>query len=261
MNYVKCGWWMLVAAMMLAPDPRTAAQEKQGQGQSKDLPSAETVINGFVKAMGGESAFEKISSQKATGTFSMPSQGFEGQMEIFTAQPSKLLIHINLPSIGKMSTGYNGEVAWMSNPATGPMLLEGAMAEQIAAEADFDSVLHKPGNYKSMEVTGITDFAGHRAYELAIVKKNGKEQKEYFDAETYLWRGFVGAQDTPFGSVTVTNVFDEYKQFGSIKVPTQITQDLGAVKQVMTLNEVKFNSVDESVFELPAQIKALLEKE
>jgi hypothetical protein len=231
-------------------------QEPIGTGDS-DLPSAQSVIQKFVAAIGGKEEFLKLSSQHLKGAYSMPAQGISGGLEVLAAKPNKLLITIEMGDLGKVSSGFNGEVAWMVSPATGPMLLEGAQMEQIKEQADFYSILHDPKDFKSMETVRKTNYAGKEAYELRLVRKDGREVTEYYDVESGLELGFSQKQDSPLGSMVVTNTVGEYKQFGTVRLPTRIAQVMGPIEQVMTVTSVEFNTVDDSVFKTPPEIKAL----
>jgi hypothetical protein len=231
-----------------------AQAQPNAQGNS---PSAQEVVDRFIKSIGGREAFLKLESQHAKGRFEMPEQGISGPLEVFSAKPDNLLVKITLGPIGEISTGFNGEVAWLMNAATGPMLLEGKQREQIKEQADFYAVLRDPENYTSMENLGKTQFEGKETYELKLVKKSGQELTEYFDVETGLLAGFKARQETELGPMLVTNLVNEYKQFGDVRVPTKMIQKIGPIEQVMTINSVEFNKVDPKVFELPPEIKAL----
>src|SRR3954467_2606447 len=78
----------LIAAVALpaayaAPDSALSASEKAPPAETKPLPSPGEVLERYAKAIGGEEAFKKHTSQHATGTVQMPAQGITGKMEIF----------------------------------------------------------------------------------------------------------------------------------------------------------------------------------
>jgi hypothetical protein len=53
-------------------------------------------------------------------------------------------------------------------------------------------------------------------------------------------------------------VHSDYKKFGDLLLPTTMKQTAMGVQQVLTITAVEFDNVPPSMFEPPAQIKALL---
>jgi hypothetical protein len=228
--------------------------------QESKLPPAREIIAKHIEAIGGKEAFKKIDSQRMEGKFEMPAQGLSGKLTAYGKRPDKLFIKITLPGVGDMLQGYDGEVAWAMNLATGPMLLEGTMLEQVKEQAQFDSMLHEEQDFKEMETVEVTEFGGKQCYKLRLVRQSGREVIEYYDRKSGLLVGTTEAQETPLGLVTVTSVAEEYKRFGALLFATKLTQKLGPITQVITISEIEFNKVDDSVFELPEEIKALAKK-
>jgi hypothetical protein len=52
----------------------------------------------------------------------------------------------------------------------------------------------------------------------------------------------------------------DYKDVKGLKIPTNLTQSMGPMEQIMSFSELKVDEVDPSVFDLPAEIKALTEE-
>lgn len=223
-------------------------------------PAAREIMDRFVREIGGAEAFKKIESQHMKGKFEMGGQGITGNLEVFAKRPDKLLIKINMPGVGDLLQGFDGEVGWSLNPVTGPMVLEGKMLAQLKEQARFDAVLHAEGDLKSAKVEGITPFEGKDAYKVKVVRKSGQEAVEYYDVKSGLLVGSSEIQETPLGSIAATGMVSDYKKFGDVLFATRLTQKMGPLAQVMSFDSVEFNTVDDAVFELPEQIKALIKK-
>lgn len=222
-------------------------------------PSAVDVLKRFSKAIGGEEAFQKHTSQHATGTVEMRGQNLKGKMEVFAARPDKLKMIVSMEGIGTITTAFDGTNGWLVNPLIGPMLLEGKMLDQVKSEADFDHTLHNPEDYKTIELQGKETFNGELCYKLHLVHKSGFDSIEYFSVKTGLQKGFIATQDSPFGPVKATTQVSDYKHFGDLYVPSKMTQSVSGVETVMTITEMEFDNVAKDTFDPPAAIKALLE--
>jgi hypothetical protein len=269
-----CFWrFTIILSFSLAIHPAFAQDKKEKAAVSsvedkkaekpapKDLPPAQEVINRFLKEMGGKETYENHKSQHAKGTVEMPGQQIKGSLELFAAQPNKMLVKIDLPGAGPVTTGYDGKVGFMVNPLIGPMLLEGKMLEQVASQADFDHILHPMEDYKSMETLDLVPFEGQECYKLKLVDKSGMETVEYFSKKTGLQAGLSMKQESPLGAMNVTTAVSDYKKFGDITMPARISQKIAGMEQVMTFESVEWDTVKDDVFELPKEVKALLEKQ
>jgi hypothetical protein len=141
---------------------------------------------------------------------------------------------------------------------TGPMVVTGEELEQKKFDADFNAMLNVASRYESMKTVEQTTFEGRPVYKVELTRKGGGIDTEYYDVETGLKAGSVLERKNPMGTISVTTALSDYKKFGAIMQPTTLTQSLMGAKIVMTVTSVEANSVDPSVFELPAEIKAIV---
>jgi hypothetical protein len=180
-------------------------------------------------------------------------------MEMFGAAPNRLFTIMDMPGVGQVRTGYDGEVAWTINPMMGPMLIEGATLRQLKQQADFYSVLFPERYVDTFEPVTSKDFEGKVCYEVRVVTKWGEEYLEYYDVATGLQAGSVRTQESPMGPIEATTVVSEYGRFGAIMVPTKVVQRAMGMIQVMTIVSIQYDTVPDSVFVTPPEIKALVE--
>jgi outer membrane lipoprotein-sorting protein len=222
------------------------------------LPPARSVIERYVKEVGGAEVFAKHASRRAKGRISMPAQGVEGEMELLAARPDLMRVRMTIEGVGEIQSGYDGKVGWSVNPLTGPMLLEGKALQQTKADADFDAVLHSERVFTSLETVERTTFEGRPAYKLRAVRTTGDEDFEFFDTETGLMLGAIVTRESPMGAVKATHITADYKAFGALKIATRIVQRLMGTEQVITIDTVEFDTVDPAAFVPPPQIQALI---
>jgi hypothetical protein len=238
--------------MLAAGAPIAAAQA------ATDLPAARTVIDRFVRAIGGREAVLKYKTRREVGTFEVPSQNVSGSLEVLAGAPDRMLLRISLPGVGEIQNGFDGKVAWAINPMTGPMLLDGPVRDQTRMDADFYSELHDAKQYKTLETVERIEFEGVPAYKLRLVHLSGEDDVEYFAVDSGLLVGSVVTRASPMGSVQVTSILSDYKDFGGLRVATRLRQKLMGVEQVMTIVTVEFDTLDDAAFAPPSAIKALI---
>lgn len=247
-----------IAALFAGASPAHARQE----APAEELPEAREVTERYVEAIGGEEALRSHTSEHLVGEMELAGQGVGGVLEVFAMAPDKLLVRVEMGPLGTTLQGYDGEVGWMKSPAMGPMVLEDEMLDEIREEADFYSELHDPEDFTSMETVSRTTFRDRPAYEVELVRTSGRAYTEYYDVDSGLLLGRVGEQQSPMGSMRVTTTVSEWERAGGVRIPTRTVQRLPTGQEiVMTIQEIEYDSVDPAVFELPAEIRTLLESD
>ncbi|MFL6280034.1 MAG: hypothetical protein ACJ731_07990 [Vicinamibacterales bacterium] len=236
--------------------PSPAAKEKVAE--RADLPSARSIIDRYVKAIGGRAAILAHSSSHATGTITMSGAEITGVLDTYNAKPDKSVQKIDLGGIGVVYEAFDGVHGWSVSPITGPMLTQGKELEEKKFDADFYGDLHEEGRYTSMETVEKTTFEGRPCYKVSLVRKDGGEDIEFYDVETGLRAGATLTRESQMGPVTVTQVYSDYKKFGHLLLPTTMKQSAMGVDQLLKFTSIEFDTVSPSVFEPPAQIKALI---
>lgn len=222
------------------------------------LPTAKELNTRYVDALGGRAAIEQYESSHVTGTFSVPAQGIEGTLEVFSAAPALMRLNIEIPGLGTVQSGSDGETFWTINPAMGPMILEGNMMEQMRQQADFYAQLHPEQYIASSETVERTDFEGTPAYKVKVVTTWDEEYVEFYDVNSGLLLGSIRTQESPMGGVEAVTVLQDYRDFGGIMLPTRVVQRVMGMEQIMTTDSVAYDAVDPAVFALPDEIKTLL---
>ncbi|MGD2136395.1 MAG: hypothetical protein PVF27_09550, partial [Gemmatimonadales bacterium] len=111
----------------------------------------------------------------------------------------------------------------------------------------------------SMETLEQTEFADKRCYAVKVTTTWDEEYVEYYDADTGLLAGSVRQMESPMGAMETTSMLSDYRDFGGLLVPAQTTQRTMGIDQIITVTGVEYDVVDPAVFELPDEIRALVE--
>lgn len=253
----------LAAALMAvvsAQTPAPAAPEAKAQTApaAEALPSARTIIDRHIEAIGGRTAILGHSSTHAAGTMAMASSGVSGSIDVYAARPNKSLVKLTIGGIGEVLEGFDGTTGWSLSAITGPMLATGKELAQKSFDAAYDADLHDPARYKSMRTVERTTCEGRPCYKISLVMLDGTEDLEFYDVQSRYKVAAVASRESPMGPVQVTLAFGDYRKFADLMVPTTMKQSSMGVQQVLTFTTVEFDKVPPSVFELPAEIKAMV---
>jgi hypothetical protein len=222
------------------------------------LPTARSIVDRHVQAIGGLAAHNSVRFVHARGRLTIEAQGIAGDFEAFSARPNKMLTRVSIAGLGLLESGYDGKIGWTLSPLAGPALLEGDELTEAAEDAWFDSALHAADYVKEMATQARADFDGRAAYRLRVVFLGGHEHVEFFDVETGLLRGWEAQRKTPNGVVPVTHILRDYRAFGPLLMAaTQIERALG-METMTTVSSCEFAALDDKVFAPPAVIRALI---
>ena len=244
-----------------ARPPKVGAQPpapKSAEARPAQLPSARSILDKHLAAIGGRQAVLSHKSTHATGTLTMPAAGVTGAVDIYSAHPNRSLLKVSLGGVGEVLEGFDGTHGWSISPMTGPMLLEGKQLEEKRFDSDFHGELRSDDRYVSLTTLEQVDFEGRACYKVRLVRKTGGEDLEFYDVATGLKAGSITTRETQMGTVTGTTVETDYKKFGNLLQPTTVRSQVGGLQQVITINSVNYDSVPASTFDLPLGIKALL---
>jgi len=217
------------------------------------------IINTMIEALGGRESIESIKSMKSTGTISIPMAGLSGTVESFGMTPDKFFLKISLPAMGETLQGLNGKTAWSSDAMNGPRILPPEEAGDLIDQADLHLRLNYEEDYKLIKFEGEVVFESEKAYKINLTDHDDVESTEYYSIESGLQIASEIVANTAMGVTNITVLMQDYKELGGHLQPSKIIQKVGPTQIIIEISEVEYNEVDESVFELPASVKALLE--
>jgi hypothetical protein len=224
--------------------------------QPGQLKTAAEVLRRYQQALGGESSIRKVQSETRHGEAEGP--GGSGRVTfVLYAKPFKSLSRVSLAGGREITSGFDGSVSWSVTPA-GATIDKDAPVEAARRDADLQYPLHEADYFKTLELAGITDFEGRRCYWLHGTTHWGKDNNQFYDIETGLLAGYRFQSDNSVSAATTTLVFQDYKSFGGPLVAAKNINRTGDRTQTITYTSVSYDPLDDSLFELPQSIRALL---
>jgi hypothetical protein len=224
------------------------------------LPPAKDLIAKFVASTNAAAIMSKHQSVRTKGRFEVPAAGMSGDLEISQARPNKTVMRINISSIGQIEQGFDGTTAWSVNPMQGPRVMAGRELDTMREESSFGTSSRQGPNVASAETVEKTEMNGEACYKVKMVWKSGRETFDCYSVASGLLIASMGKQESPMGTVDVTNLLSDYKDFGGQKIATRLTQQVMGSEQVLIITTVDYDAADPAAFEMPASIKALVEK-
>jgi len=175
---------------------------------SPSLPTADLVLDTYVKALGGQDAIARVNSRLS-------------KVENYAKTPSKYM-SVTMTPEGTLREGFDGAAGWGIDP-TGRM--RDWTADEIALSARTRN-LHRDIEFKSLytniAVVGQENVEGRPAYVLELTPKAGKAEKMFFDAQTGLLIEHEYEVVGPQGARPFMYLYDNYKEVDGVKLPFTI---------------------------------------
>lgn len=223
--------------------------------QSSELKTAQAVLEKYQEALGGVDAIKKVQSETRRGE--VTGSGMRGKVTFVAyAKPFKWLSKVKMPDGEERVNGFDGEVSWSTGPK-GAEIDESTPVESVRRDADLQYPLHQADYFSKYELAGITDFEGHRCYWLHGTTHWGKDNNQFYDVQSGLLVGYRFQSDDK-RSITTVLLFEDYKSFGGPLVATRQAGRQGDQTQTTTVTSVSYEPLADSIFELPASVRALL---
>jgi zinc protease len=219
--------------------------------QAPALPTVDQVLDKYLVAMGGQAAFDKITSRTAKATIEIPDMGITGTMTMTEKAPNKALVVVEIAQM-TVREGTDGTVAWDENPQTGLRDKTGLELAEYKRGSLFNIETKLKTAYPKMNVTCRDTVNGRPAIVIDAIPEQGSLVKIFFDSETGLILKQAGSRETPEGPITFESFYDDYRTVDGIKQPHTLRQVTSRFTSVIRITEMKHNvPVDDALFRKP----------
>jgi predicted Zn-dependent peptidase len=214
--------------------------------QSADI-SAETLIANYAKALGGETAINKINDYTLKGSMSMA--GMTLQLEEHFKKPDLTATILSMNGQAVQRQVYDGATLRVSGMGGNQELTEGDEVDKIKEDAGICPELNYLSRGYILEVAGVETLDGADVYVLNSTK-NGKTTTVYFNKESGLKVKSVSTIDTPMGAQQIVTEYSDYREVGGVKMPFVIKQNAGGIAMDVKVETIEVNKgIADSVFQ------------
>ncbi|MGD1073726.1 MAG: hypothetical protein ABSB15_26750 [Bryobacteraceae bacterium] len=224
-----------------------------------DLPSGDSLMD-LAVTRGGAAAYARAKNVVMTGTVEMAGHAITGPISVYQ-QGDKSYSAIELPGMGKVEEGFDGETAWEMNALQGPRIKEGEEKAASVRASKLTSLGSWRDDYKAARTLGIEDLDGKPAWKVELTPREGKPEIFYFDQKSVLLVRVTQTLSTAMGDIPVDAGFADYRVVDGIETPFTMVQKAMGQTINMHFDKVIYNAeMAGDRFQLPAAVKALLVK-
>jgi hypothetical protein len=212
--------------------------------------SADSIVDDYLKAIGGEEKLKQVKSLYLSGTTYTESLPLE--VRLFIVPPDRAYNELLMEGLVFSSGGANGENAWQVTPL-GTFYLSDDLKESAQQQADFFPLLGYRERGLKLEFLGEAFVKGKKAYKLQVVGPDSDTSYCYFEIKTH----YLLKQENSFGSV----VFSKYRSVGDLTLCHKLNSDGPEGELLVTFDSIAVNiPVADSLFVMPADVEPLPER-
>lgn len=217
----------------------------------------DAILERYNKAVDPNGVLASIQGMKSSVTMEAPSMGMSMTINSVAARPNLVVVVTDVPGLGVIRQGFDGTTAWSSDPMQGPRILNGMEAAALVEGSSFNNIVRSKDLFSAMELAGTYDAGGDMTSCVKFTWKSGRETTDCFSNATGLIARTLTKQVTQMGEVDVEMFIKDYRPVNGLVVPFRVESNMMGMAMTITTTSMEFTAQPASMFELPAEIKAL----
>ena len=226
------------------------------------LPKPEEIIAKNIEARGGKKALKKIKNRKIFISLKITSMNMDVKDTIYQERPDKYYLLADMGTMGITRAGSDGKMAWEVSPFSGTRLREGEELSNTLIEYMFHGPDGPDVPYKTMKTEGIEQINGKDCYKVVKTPEKGTERIVYYDKKSFMIVKTSIDDISPTGTFKLERYIEEYQKINNILFPYKIAIFIMDQRfYEITFEKIELNiEMPESIFDIPEEIKAIMNK-
>lgn len=261
---VACFSMMLAPSALAQADAADAAAQPGVQAKGEIDAKAQEILDRAIDATFG--TVRNIKTMYTEGSLEMPAQGMSMNIKV-TMSEGKLLSVMEIPGLGEMRSGFDGNVGWQFSELTGPSIMEGGERDQLVRQGDIYADLNWSKYYSSVRYDGAktTQDADGKDIEADVLvftsRESGEEERRFFSKDTGLLVRLEGVVLAQGGArVPMMTLMGDYREIEGMTVPFLTRMQAGPNQMVSRTKKVEINQeIDADTFALPEEVAEMVE--
>jgi zinc protease len=210
--------------------------------------TVESVFKKYIDARGGEKNISTIKSFEQNGTMMM--SGMPLNMTVKMKTPDKFKMSLSMGTQELMKQVVNGKAGINMQMGQKSPMDESTLSD-VLLESNLLSVLQLDKYGMKAALKGIDMVNKEECYVVEITKPDGSVSSDYYSLNSGLKVKSIAVAGEDEGGMIIESMYEDYKEFGGIKFPCKMTQQVGAEQMVMTFSDTKVNpAIEDKEFSL-----------
>ena len=206
--------------------------------KTTDKISAYSIVEDYLKAIGGKEELKKITSMSSVISLDMMGRSFEGVDK--RQSPNKQLTELKMGEMTVFKSVFDGFNGYQQR---GPQKKD-LTVEEIKELQDDKGVIPQL-NYASadfkLDYLGSGTVNGEPTYRLKVVMPSGKVSVQQYSSKTGLLLQEDNTSKASGAEVTEVVNYADYRKAGNVMMPYEITRNAGEQVFTIKIKDIKFN--------------------
>ncbi len=219
------------------------------------LPDGATVLQRFVRAVGGEPAIRDVTAMSVRGRIGLPGVPRPGTFRWSVADGGRCAFDMAFPNLGRTRFGSDGHTGWEvieleETVQRGSLTLEEVDRRRRRANW-FELALTLPARATKFTTLGRSTFDGIDAYEVRMVDASDRPHTLFFAADSWLLLGVQMSERGPTGPADVTIRFSEWSRVGPLMLFHRVSINHADVHLQLKFDSISLQPVPDTTFARP----------
>jgi photosynthetic reaction center cytochrome c subunit len=237
------------ATLVVSPPREAAGEAKESEVKVNAGPTADQLIDKYVRAIGGAAATDKISTRVMKGTIDFGGKSLP--IDIYAKDPDERISLTHMPE-GDSVTAFNGHEGWLGIQGRQLREMHGSDLDGAAIDADLHLATHLKQMFSQMEVRESEKIDTHATYEVVGQREGKPPIQLYFDQQSGLLIRLVRYGETALGWLPTQIDYADYREVDGVKVPYRWTLARPSGRFTIQIADLRQNvPVDDAKFVKP----------
>lgn len=216
---------------------------------STALTTADAVLTKYTQVAG--SAQGRVTTRVIKGRVDVPGLSFGGRFEFYYSKSAnKSLTVMSVEPLGVVKQGFDGQSVWTAADKSAQNTNLPAVV--ALAATDFYREVKLSDLYPRTKLLGKNKEGDREVYVVEAAPRAGAAERLSFDALSGLLVQRDFTRQTSRGPVDSEIYFSDWRTVDGFRIPFGMTQLIGNLTFVITLDEIKHNvAIDDTVFQRP----------
>ncbi len=208
--------------------------------KNTDAVTAFSIVNDYLKAIGGKDEAKKLTSTKSTISITIPNGPTLSGVELKMA-PGKHFTQMKMGEMVVYETSFNGTKGYTAQAGQPKKDMDTTEIKESLDEKSIIPQVNYISNEFKTSYLGIGKSGTEDCYKIKITKPSGKVSTEYYSMKTGLLLKEESTETENGAETAVTVEYADYKKVGNLMFPFSITQISGEQELPIKVSEIKLN--------------------
>ncbi|MFI4892895.1 MAG: hypothetical protein ACIAQ0_05585 [Phycisphaerales bacterium JB058] len=216
--------------------------------EQTELPSAESLFERHIEAVGGKDKVFDITTRRFTATLKFYQGGSEEPaqtsiLRITAKAPDLMIQEIITPGVSTITKYFDGDAGWVVEQGKPAVAMEVEELERFAVGARFYAEADYKNHYKGYKTVNKQEVNGDTIYIVEIEHFSGRKEALAFSDDSGLIIGVAGMRTIQGRQFEFRRSYEDYSDFGDgVLYAKTIREVMGG-----TMFEIVMTSIDTDI--------------